>query len=130
MHCLTQFLSTHTHTHTHTHTQYPRLGVFDSGGQRVTDAPVASANEWPVGFFASRATNKKRMPTWREAAKNGELVAAHSSGGCSSHVFGKKGVLIELRAWYDPEAVSRFWDSPQTARLESYKYTLENGEVK
>eukprot|EP01059_Diplonema_ambulator_P017088 TRINITY_DN29090_c0_g1_i1.p1 TRINITY_DN29090_c0_g1~~TRINITY_DN29090_c0_g1_i1.p1 ORF type:complete len:448 (+),score=73.21 TRINITY_DN29090_c0_g1_i1:132-1346(+) len=83
-------------------TKYPVMPL----SRRITSAPfgqtwIAKAEAWNAIQYPCRAQNKRYLPAWRHDAAQGKVIGIHASGGCGSHVWLKKGFLIELKAWYN-----------------------------
>eukprot|EP01062_Namystynia_karyoxenos_P082740 TRINITY_DN9387_c0_g1_i2.p2 TRINITY_DN9387_c0_g1~~TRINITY_DN9387_c0_g1_i2.p2 ORF type:complete len:237 (+),score=43.85 TRINITY_DN9387_c0_g1_i2:1023-1733(+) len=104
---------------------YPRLaleGLGAAGRLLAQRAANATAVPLPRALHACRANNRREVPLWREAARSGELRTAHASGRCGDTLWGKKGFLIEMRAWADGADVERYFDHPQNAALGRFRW--------
>eukprot|EP01065_Artemidia_motanka_P033456 TRINITY_DN40456_c0_g1_i1.p1 TRINITY_DN40456_c0_g1~~TRINITY_DN40456_c0_g1_i1.p1 ORF type:complete len:473 (+),score=154.63 TRINITY_DN40456_c0_g1_i1:65-1420(+) len=94
--------------------KYPRLPFAPVQGPLSKKMPhLGAAEAWDGVQNACRAQNKRLLAWWRDAAMEGRVTTLHASGGCTSHVWGKKGFMIELRAWYSAADARVFFAQPK-----------------
>eukprot|EP01065_Artemidia_motanka_P021023 TRINITY_DN25067_c0_g1_i1.p1 TRINITY_DN25067_c0_g1~~TRINITY_DN25067_c0_g1_i1.p1 ORF type:complete len:542 (+),score=49.71 TRINITY_DN25067_c0_g1_i1:57-1628(+) len=79
------------------------FAVGSGHSQKPSRVVGTRAAAWDSAVHACRSSNKDLLRVWRKRKR--ELVSIHASGGCSRHLWGKKGFLIEMGAWYNRSEV-------------------------
>eukprot|EP01064_Diplonema_japonicum_P034814 TRINITY_DN7345_c0_g1_i1.p1 TRINITY_DN7345_c0_g1~~TRINITY_DN7345_c0_g1_i1.p1 ORF type:complete len:444 (+),score=75.21 TRINITY_DN7345_c0_g1_i1:895-2226(+) len=98
-------------------TKYPMMPL----SRPIHNAPhghtyLAKADAWNPIEYPCRAQNKRYFPAWKQDAAAGKVTGIHASGGCGSHIWLKKGFLIELQAWYNKTETSDYTEFSRMAR--------------
>eukprot|EP01062_Namystynia_karyoxenos_P072142 TRINITY_DN6805_c0_g1_i4.p1 TRINITY_DN6805_c0_g1~~TRINITY_DN6805_c0_g1_i4.p1 ORF type:complete len:444 (+),score=107.35 TRINITY_DN6805_c0_g1_i4:89-1420(+) len=85
-----------------TYWEMPRRRVLLRHSRHTLPASVAPM----PGVHVCRANNKKIVPLWR--SRRDVLLTVHASGGCTRHLWAKKGFLIEMGAWHNASEVALY----------------------